>query len=277
MTQLKHGYDEYLSRMIGFMQEHGGYPEVLSHYLSIEKDGSNTFDEALNRAIDDRFTRISASPPDAKVRQIVYDNTLHYLKNALLRTPEDKHFLVYEGYGADMERIITFCQKEIMEKEDFVLSEDIIKNLHKTLYPNGYIQKEKDSLGREFIWMIPGELRIINLSSTENANKEIYAKFSDVENLLQEMIVSHNTSANKEEAMLYFLADFSRVHPFGDGNGRVNYILVDLLLLKLGQGPLCLGKKEGSERLRLHAILDEVCETRDLESLRRFIGESVAK
>lgn len=108
------------------MQKHGKYAEVLSQYLSIKESGRNAYRERLEKTIFDTFINISKDLTDYKVRKIVYSNTLTYLKNALLRTPEDKHHFVFAGYSADMDRITVFCQKYI-ENPDTQLTEEFIQ------------------------------------------------------------------------------------------------------------------------------------------------------
>ncbi|MDP2104332.1 MAG: Fic family protein, partial [Candidatus Gracilibacteria bacterium] len=120
--------------------------------LFLGKDKKINFDNTpyfieLNQSIEDNFINISENLPDYDVRKIVYTNTLSYLKNALLRNSEEKHQLVFNGYSSDTERIINFCQKKIISNPFFKLSSNIIKELHKTLYPNGFIQKNKDING----------------------------------------------------------------------------------------------------------------------------------
>ena len=81
----------------------------------------------------------------------------------------------------------------------------------------------------------------------------------------------NNRGADILGSIFYLLADFFIVHPFGDGNGRVAYILMDLLLLGNGLRTLYLGQKKGNDTVGFYKILDEVHETRDLKSLYEFI------
>lgn len=135
MHQVRYRYGEYLDLMIEFMKKHGNYSEVLNQFISIKENGKNIYQEQLEKTISDTFINIPEDLIDYEARKIVYNNTLSYLKNALFRTPKDKHHLVFTGYSGDMERIVDFCQREIIEKDNFMLDENIIKNLHKTLYP----------------------------------------------------------------------------------------------------------------------------------------------
>lgn len=271
--QIKYRYEEYLYLIIEFMQKHWGYNEVLNQYISIQTNGKNTYKEQLNKIIFDTFIDIPRDLPDYNVRKVVYTNTLSYLKNALLRTPEDNHDLVFRGYRGDMERIIHFCQ-EYLKSDSFELRGVFIKQLHKTLYPEWYIQKSKDSRWREFIWMIPGEYRDIDIISNDNANKNIYLKPRNINRWMQKIIWEYNeNTTDAQTKILCFLADFSIVHPFWDGNGRLVYILTDLLLLQNNLPPFYFWEKKENDKVWFYRILDAVHETRDIALLYDFISK----
>lgn len=274
IEQVKYKYDEYLDLVINFMTRHWWYNEVLAQYKSIKENWENTYEKQLNKIIENNFINISEDLPDYKVRKIVYNNTLTYLKNALLRTPQDKHEIIFQWYYGDMERIISYCVQECVNKDDFRLSTDFIKWLHKTLYPAWFSQKHINEKWKEVVWMIPWEYRTINLESTTNPNKKIYCNFSQIELNIEELLLDYNneqSSRNFQENILFFMADFSRIHPFWDGNGRLIDILVDLLLLKNNLKPFYLWLIKNNDKVRFYKILDEVHETRDLQSMFDFI------
>lgn len=269
--QIKYRYEEYLDIIIGFMTKHGNYNEVLNQYISIKESWRNSYQERLDKAIYDTFINIPDSLVDYEVRKIVYNNTLSYLKSALLRTPESRHHLVFAGYSGDVERIIDFCQK-YRENNTTKLNEKFIKWLHRMLYPEWYTQKFKNPEWEEFIWMIPWEYRKIDIISNDNMDKYIYFKPIEIEKWIEKIIQEYNEGGNDIQwNILYFLADFFIVHPFWDGNGRVAYILTDLLLLKNGLQPLYLWKRKENDKVWFYKILDEVYKTRDLAPFYEFI------
>lgn len=120
--------------MIEFMRKNGGYNEVLVQYLSLKENGKNVYRDSLDVRIANTFLNIEENTPDYSIRKIVYNNTISYLTNALLRTEESKHHIIFDGYTADTERIIAFCRNS-MESGDQNLSKSFICGLHKTLYP----------------------------------------------------------------------------------------------------------------------------------------------
>lgn len=276
VEQTKYKYDEYLDLVIQFMQNHWWYNEALAQYLSIKSDWENTYEIQLDKIIEHNFINISQDLPDYIVRKIIYNNTLAYLKNALLRTPQDKHEIIFQWYHNDMERIISYCSIECINKIDFVLSTNFIKWLHKMLYPAWHIQKQVNEKWQEIIWMIPWEYRIINLESTTNPNKKIYCNFENIKDSLDNIIAEFNNnlnSNNSQKSILIFMADFSRVHPFWDWNGRLIDILVDLLLVKNNLTPIYFWKLKQNDKVSFYQALDWAHETRKLDWLLELVDK----
>ncbi len=185
-----------------------------------------------DKLIQDNFINISKELVDYEIKKIVYHNTLHYLKTAFYRAPQEKHQLILNGYVTDTNRIIQYLQKYFLDKSFKKLEVDFIKNLHKNLFPTWFIQKARDINGNEFVQMVPWEYRKINLYSKTNENKNIYIPFQQVTKTLFDRIEKLNNSFFSLDDILLFLADFFIVHPFWDGNGRLAYILTDFLLIK---------------------------------------------
>ncbi|EKD65785.1 MAG: tRNA-adenosine deaminase [uncultured bacterium (gcode 4)] len=271
VEQVKHEYEQYLYLVIGFMQKHWWYNEVLNQYISIKENWENTYQRKLDIKISENFINIRPELSDYDVRKIVYNNTLSYLKNALLRTPEDKHQLIFNWYNSDTEKVINFCQKKIISNPFFKLSDTIIKELHKNLYPNWFIQKARDINWRDFISMVPGEYRNIELISKTNPNKNVYFKHHKVEKWIQEIVLNFNDSKKGISDILLFLTDFSVVHPFWDWNGRTIDILTDLLLLKNWFSPLYLWDIKRNDEIGFYKILDSVHKTRDIWEILEFV------
>ncbi len=242
-----------------------------------KKNDFSTYSESvfpiieLNKFIQDNFINISKEFPDYKSKKIVYNNTLDYLRNAFLRTAQDKHQLVLNWYLSDTNRLIKYVEENFIYKDAGNLGIDFIKWLHKNLFPEWFIAKNKDTNWREFIQMIPGEFRKINLISKTNPNQNIYSKYQNIENSFKIIIQNFNKSDKRIDDILLFASDFSRVHPFWDWNGRTLDILTDLLLLKNWFNPLYLWDLKTKDELWFYKILDEVYETRDVKLFYDFI------
>lgn len=229
------------------------------------------YQKQLDLFIEENFINISKELSNYKIKKIVYNNTLHYLRNAFLRTSQDKHQLVLNWYVADTNKLIKYIEENFTCKDVKKLEIDFIKWLHKNLFPEWFITKNKDINWKEFIQMIPWEFRKINLQSKTNPNKNIYLKFSDITIWIEKIINIFNDSRKELSDILLFLADFFIVHPFGDWNWRVAYILTDLLLLKNWFNPLYLWELKQKNELQFYNILDKVYETRDTKLFYDFI------
>ena len=78
----------------------------------------------------------------------------------------------------------------------------------------------------------PGTINaFIPSRNTKKAVRELIKNFN--ENLKKSL-----TPQEKKDIFLWFVLDFSFIHPFGDGNGRLTVILLDLMLLKYDMKPL---------------------------------------
>lgn len=269
--QIKYKYEEYLDLIIEFMKKHWWYNEVLSQYISIKQNGENLYQKELNNFLQTHFINISQDIRDYNIRKIVYNNTLHYLKTALLKTSKEKHQIVLNWYVYDTNKIIKYCEDNFINNYDNKLKIDFIKWLHKNLFPEWFIAKNIDVNWKEFVQMIPWEYRNINLHSKTNENKNIYSKWQNVENLLEKIVDNYNKSQKQESDILLFLTDFSRVHPFGDGNWRTIDILVDLLLLKNWFFPLYLWELKQKDEIWFYKVLDRVYESRDVKYFYEFL------
>lgn len=86
------------------------------------------------------------------------------------------------------------------------------------------------------------------------------------------------------EALAQVHAEFERIHPFLDGNGRAGRLLTNLLLIRMGYAPAILRKAERTRYLAAlrrsdagdHAPLAELLARAVLDALMRFIVPAVA-
>lgn len=120
--------------------------------------------------------------------------------------------------------------------------------------------------------MIPGEYRTIDIVSRSNTNKEVYLKAKDVKTSMKKLVLDYNLNTEERERnILYFLVDFFIIHPFGDGNGRVAYIVTDILLLKNNLPPRYFGMRKENDKIGFYRILDSVHETRNIQPFYEFL------
>ena len=209
-----------------------------------------------------------------KIKQIIISNLKIYLQDHLKRVPEEKHEIAKQYFHRDMQRIIDYCYENFYK----LLSEDFIKWLHKSLYPEWYIQKAKDEKWRDFIWMIPWEYKKIKIIAKENENQDIYEKVENVEKSMKKLIDDFNINIlqssfenEKKDLIFLFAVDFVSIHPFWDWNGRLDGILIDLLCLKYNIEHFWLVKIYKKNKITFISILNEVRKTRNPKIFYNFI------
>ncbi len=79
-------------------------------------------------------------------------------------------------------------------------------------------------------------------------------------------------------------ADFERIHPFLDGNGRTGRLILNLILVRLGYPPAIIYKRERAQYLRAlrrsdagdHGALGELLARAILDNLYKFVVPAVA-
>ncbi|PIZ02018.1 hypothetical protein COY60_00545 [Candidatus Gracilibacteria bacterium CG_4_10_14_0_8_um_filter_38_28] len=213
-----------------------------------------------------------------QVRQIVAHNLNCYLNVHLEKLSPEQREIAIVHYNKDIERIAHYCVGQFISTPENTLTEDFIKGLHKSLYPEGYVQKTKDSEGKEFVWMIPGEYKKITIISKENEGKDIYEKVENVESSIKTLLARFNlrmynnlNEQEKRDELLYFALDFISIHPFGDGNGRLDGILVDLLCLKFSIPPLFLLKFYKEHKIDFNQALISSGKAKDLKYMYDFL------
>lgn len=79
-------------------------------------------------------------------------------------------------------------------------------------------------------------------------------------------------------------ADFERIHPFLDGNGRTGRLILNLILVRLGYPPAIIYKRERAQYLRAlrrsdagdHGALGELLARAILDNLYKFVVPAIA-
>lgn len=246
--------------------------EIFWWKMEINYNISPYFQE-LKKVIENYFVNLPITTPDYELRKIVYNNTLHYLESAFFRNNENVHQNILNWYYHDMERIILFLKENILNNSG-KLDIETIKLFHKNLYPNWFIHKNKDINWKEFIQMIPGEFRNINLIAKEFNNKDLYYKWMEVEKWLKDVVSSFNNSRKQINDILLFMTDFITVHPFWDGNWRVADILTDLLLLKNWFEPIYFWYLKQKDKTWFYEVRNKVAETKDIKYFYEFIKKN---
>lgn len=145
--------------------------------------------------------------------------------------------------------------KSLIE-ENILLSEEILKNIHQMLMDNII----KGGIYRNHAVRITG-----SQVSPPEPTEMYYQMKSFFENLDYERKNRHPVSF-----AAYVHAEFVRIHPFSDGNGRTARILLNYILMEQGYRPILL---EVKERLKYYECHEKYSVQRDLKDFDSFVQE----
>jgi len=160
------------------------------------------------------------------------------------------------------------------------LSEGNIKKLHKELM-------KSSAQWSDDIYYDPGKYKIFeNRTYRTNGKEHLYALPEDVPAEMSRLVKQTNkdiSNANNESLHLHPLAIATRfhylflnhIHPFGDGNGRIARIFMNLILLKLNYPPIFITEVDKAEYLEIfikeentHGAMLKFMAERLIESLK---------
>ena len=156
------------------------------------------------------------------------------------------------------EYAINFLNNIIKENE--VLSLRLIKEFHALIL--GPVDPEIAGQFKKFKNKIVG-------SSFETSDP-IFVK-EDLEKLLKDYFSS---TENIIEKIAKFHANFEKIHPFSDGNGRTGRLIMNFELMKAGY-PICIIKNE--DRLEYYNSLNEAQANNNYNDIVKFIENSLEK
>lgn len=139
--------------------------------------------------------------------------------------------------------------------ENKLLSENIVKDLHAILTENiivGGIYRNQ-------------EVRISGAGFTPPSGNEMYVQ---IKNFYQDLKIKE-MELNPIEFSAWTHAEFVRIHPFVDGNGRTSRLLMNYQLLSKGFLPISIEKED---RLSYYNALEEYATNGNLSAFTDFIA-----
>lgn len=147
-----------------------------------------------------------------------------------------------------------YVKKCIAEKKP--LDENIVKDLHAILTENiivgGIYRKE--------------EVRISGAGFTPPAGNEMYIQ---IKNFYEDLKIKEN-ELNPIELAAWTHAEFVRIHPYIDGNGRTGRLIMNYQLLIHGYLPVSVAKEN---RLDYYNALEQYAVKGDLSPFADFVAE----
>lgn len=147
----------------------------------------------------------------------------------------------------------------IVNKE--MISEDLIKLIHKTL-TNGTYDEKRYAKGER-----PGEYKIGDYII---GKAEIGSDAKDVHNDIVELLDEINNSKSSDYLTIaaYFHCRFETIHPFADGNGRVGRTLLNYYFMIHNIKPLIIYDED---KKLYYECLQAFDEKQDIEPLKKFL------
>lgn len=209
------------------------------------------------------------------------DASLPYLAKVLARSPEDKHSHITGWFETHMARLADYCMAGYGGRG--TLTEAFICGLHKALFPPDYKQVLMTTPEGEVVYMVPGEYKRFNNGGESYlypnrsylciVPEDVLETMAKVVNTLNTALAVATDERQIRDAILFFMVDFFMIHPFGDANGRVAYMLADLLAIREGLPALFLTSTKDKDLPAFYRALELVIESRDLTPLYEVIGE----
>ena len=139
--------------------------------------------------------------------------------------------------------------------ENRALTENIVKDMHSILAENiivgGIYRKE--------------EVRISGAGFTPPAGNEMYMQIKDFYHELQ-----NKSELNPIELAAWTHAEFVRIHPFIDGNGRTSRLIMNYQLMINGFLPVSVAKES---RLEYYSALEEYAVNNNLAPFADFVAQ----
>lgn len=140
-------------------------------------------------------------------------------------------------------------------KEELLLSEDAVKEIHALVMENitvGGVYRNEEVL-------------ISGASHTPPARNEMYVQ---IKNFFADL--KHKEDLNAIELASWTHAEFVRIHPFQDGNGRTSRLIMNYQLMSYGFLPISIAKEN---RLDYYNALDKYATEGVLEDFTNMIAE----
>jgi Fic family protein len=163
------------------------------------------------------------------------------------------------GYGHESDgRLITMT--EVRRIHSLVLSGvwDVAP------HPNATDAERPGSFRQHEIAQFPGGMRPPSWVEVPAAMSEwvaTSARIAKADNVMEALAVAH--------------AEFERIHPFLDGNGRTGRLIVNLILVRMGYPPLIIYKRQRSKYLVALRLADEGAPGALAELFARAVTDSV--
>lgn len=177
--------------------------------------------------------------------QITYDIARfamdRYLQKALAAMPEAEHPRALAAFDRHMHEIADYCDREFMAKE--CLTTAFIRGLHRVISPTKKPLVGRNAKGHLVVISVPGSYKTLP-NRVQGSGAEFTAP-ANVKDKMERLVAEFNDKKNANSAnniikdhIFKIILEFLLIHPFGDENGRIACMLVDLFLVKYKLKPI---------------------------------------
>ncbi len=215
----------------------------------------------LNELLDKylNITNLKENHNDDMFYKIVITSLLKYKSNFAI-SPEKIDVSWFDDY---LKNIASYLKelyfKEKIEKKD-------IQNLHYLIMDKLVLENinKEDIWNWRTIWMkirwhnLKGMCVIDNASSPKYIDKNITIEIEKLNNVL----LTNSSQEEKLLAIINFIMKSFTIHPFANGNGKVFWILLDLLLWKYNFFPSFISHKNLKQKVHKE-VFDYYTETKN--------------
>lgn len=201
-----------------------------------------------------------------------------YLADVLHRNQPERHEAIKVQFEQHMGAIADYCIEHFVNVAE--LTTEFICGLHKIHFPRGYCLDLTLPDGRK-LYMVPGEYKTFENGVDSTAfpgtvmstalPEDVPGEMEKAVSRLNILLANAHQAKAKRDSIIYFVLDFSAIHPFGDANGRIACILADLLMIKAGLEALGFGLIKELDRTALYHAAGLAQRNRDLTPLYEVI------
>lgn len=160
-------------------------------------------------------------------------------------------YLEVQGYANAAEWVYTQARRDDREPAEHLVSIAEIRQIHALVVEQAWLQRPPDQLDPN---EGPGALRRKNIEAFAAGMRP--PDWTQVSSLLTDWVDKikggfvGGTGRHAMEDVADLHAEFERIHPFRDGNGRVGRLVMNLILVRSGYPPAIIYKQDRTTYLR---------------------------
>jgi Fic family protein len=211
---------------------------------------------------------------------------LHQMSASIAKSVRDVeemrgHIKAYEEFFGNLTDLVLTINKEPLE-----LTEYLIKSLHKMILVEDKVDRFLENGLSKSATISAGNYKIHPNSVKTKNGMFNYSEPFQVPSLMSDLLEWYNTARSELHPVIlssFFQYKFLRIHPFGDGNGRMSRFLGNLILQSGGFTIAII--KDKNQYLNSLALTDnnfqtinsalQSVETSDFEPFIEFVAESL--